>query len=240
MDQYSILDHIEQSQGVSLKTELNKFNEILAVSQKGNYREKIERFTAKIWSSAFSDRIMRCYIIADTYFTAQSFAFVYEVTAEEFQNRIGSVYKYAEEIKTEKDALEYFELLIEACIDWRILRNCSRKKNEIRRAVQYIKKHYDDPDLDLSAAAAKANLSASYFSAVFHQSTGVSFQNYLNALRIKEAQKLLNCTALSIADVAHKAGYIDYRHFSTVFRKKTGDTPSRYRLKNQKNPENDE
>ena len=46
---------------------------------------------------------------------------------------------------------------------------------------------------------------------------------------MEQAKKLLLTTPLSIADVAERSGYGDYRVFTKVFRKSEGITPSQYR-----------
>lgn len=56
----------------------------------------------------------------------------------------------------------------------------------VRRAVAYIQKNYREP-LKLADAAAAAGLSASYFSAVFHQTMGISFSKYLTEYRLQAA-----------------------------------------------------
>ena len=52
---------------------------------------------------------------------------------------------------------------------------------------------------------------------------------YLTNFRMEKAKKLLLSTPLSVAEVAERSGYGDYRVFTKVFKKSEGVTPSQYR-----------
>ena len=57
----------------------------------------------------------------------------------------------------------------------------------------------------------------------------MGFLAYLTNLRMEKAKKLLLSTPLSVAEVAERSGYGDYRVFSKVFKKSEGVTPAQYR-----------
>jgi len=59
--------------------------------------------------------------------------------------------------------------------------------------------------------------------------TGMTYQSYLNRVRIEQAKKLLNDDALSITDTGSAVGYSDLTHFERIFKKLTGITPSQFR-----------
>lgn len=99
----------------------------------------------------------------------------------------------------------------------------------IRQAKEYIEKHYADPDLSLNEVAARANLSASHFSAVFSQETHQTFKEYLTQIRISKAKELLRMTTLRSADIAYQVGYNDPHYFSSVFKRNTGLSPIEFR-----------
>ena len=58
---------------------------------------------------------------------------------------------------------------------------------------------------------------------------GLSYSEYLGRLRIDKAKELLRRTRLSATEVAHRVGIRDQSHFSKLFRKFEGRTPSEYR-----------
>lgn len=98
----------------------------------------------------------------------------------------------------------------------------------IEVAFQYIAAHFQT-ELTLEKVASIVYLNPVYFSQLFKQRTGVGFKDYLTQLRLDRAMNLLRDSELKIGDISERVGYPDVRHFSQIFRKKTGLTPSEYR-----------
>ena len=92
----------------------------------------------------------------------------------------------------------------------------------------YISEHFSNP-LTLEEVAAYVHLHPSYFSTLFKSSTGSSFKEYLNMVRIEESKRLLSNTDYSIIDIAVAVGFEDQSYFSKVFKKYTGLTPKQFR-----------
>lgn len=63
----------------------------------------------------------------------------------------------------------------------------------------------------------------------FKNATGDTPLNYLQNYRMGTAKDLLKTTNLTISDVMEKTGYHDNSHFTTLFKKTHGTTPSKYR-----------
>ena len=99
----------------------------------------------------------------------------------------------------------------------------------ISRARAYLSQHYADPNLMLQDVAGEVHLSQSHFSTVFAQETGLTFTQYLTALRIGKAKELLEATEMRSSQIAQEVGYNDSHYFSYLFKKTTGMTPSEYR-----------
>ena len=99
----------------------------------------------------------------------------------------------------------------------------------ISRARAYLSQHYADPNLMLQDVAGEVHLSQSHFSTVFAQETGLTFTQYLTALRIGKARELLEATEMRSSQIAQEVGYNDAHYFSYLFKKTTGMTPSDYR-----------
>ena len=103
------------------------------------------------------------------------------------------------------------------------------KSNEItRKAILYISRNFIR-NLTLDEVAEHVHLNPAYFSTLFKQSTGSSFKEYLNMVRIEESKRLLATTEHSIIDIALAVGFEDQSYFSKVFKKYTGLTPKQYR-----------
>jgi AraC-like DNA-binding protein len=89
-----------------------------------------------------------------------------------------------------------------------------------------------DPDLKLSFLAKKMEISEREISQIVNQNTNTNFSDWLNNFRINEAKKrLVNPQeyAPKIAAIAFECGFNTLSSFNTVFKAKTGFTPSEYR-----------
>ena len=103
------------------------------------------------------------------------------------------------------------------------------KGNEItKKAIRYISQNFSR-SLTLDKVAEHVHLNSAYFSTLFKQSTGSSFKEYLNMVRIEESKRLLSNTDYSIIDISLATGFEDQSYFSKVFKKYTGLTPKQYR-----------
>jgi AraC-like DNA-binding protein len=54
---------------------------------------------------------------------------------------------------------------------------------------------------------------------------------YVNLVRLKEAQKLLSAGGLNVTEVAESVGFESLTHFGRVFKASTGMSPKQYRLR---------
>ena len=96
-------------------------------------------------------------------------------------------------------------------------------------ARRYLAQNFTDPNLMLQDAAKAAGMSASRFSTVFAQETGMTFTEYLTSLRMAKAKELLRATTLRSSEIGTAVGYSDRHYFSYLFKKNTGMTPSEFR-----------
>ena len=58
---------------------------------------------------------------------------------------------------------------------------------------------------------------------------GVTFEKYVQGLRLERARQTLTVTSLSIERVARLSGFKSRPYFQSVFRRATGLTPAAYR-----------
>lgn len=94
--------------------------------------------------------------------------------------------------------------------------------------IQYINKHYMDP-LSLELLAKLFYMSPYYLCKVFKKSTGFTLIEYLNQIRVKEAQTLLRGSGLNVTEVAEKVGFGSVSQFGRVFKEISGVSPLKYR-----------
>ena len=98
----------------------------------------------------------------------------------------------------------------------------------IREIKKYVADHYAEP-LELSVIAEQFNLSYSYLSTYFSQTAKEGFSEYLNKIRIRHAQELLEDQSLPVARIGEMVGYTEHSYFCRVFKRITQETPSGYR-----------
>jgi two-component system response regulator YesN len=91
-------------------------------------------------------------------------------------------------------------------------------------AVDYIARHYRE-GVTLKQVAADCCINTSYLGQIFRKEMGCAFTDYVNGLRIREAQRLLTNPTLKVYEVAEQVGYTDYHYFLKIFKKVTGTTP---------------
>lgn len=108
------------------------------------------------------------------------------------------------------------------------LRELERQPGAISRAQAYLDAHYLEA-LTLTEVASYAGLSASYFSAQFHQATGVTFTTYLQQLRVAHACRLLRETSHPITEIAFASGFNCLSQFTRAFTRCQGCSASEYR-----------
>ncbi len=94
--------------------------------------------------------------------------------------------------------------------------------------LTYMRAHFQEK-LVLKELAKQFHLNANYCCALFNKETGGSFSEYLLAIRMKEAKRLLSHTSMSLEEIAEQCGIQDYSYFNKVFKKYSGETPSQYR-----------
>jgi AraC-like DNA-binding protein/mannose-6-phosphate isomerase-like protein (cupin superfamily) len=100
----------------------------------------------------------------------------------------------------------------------------------------FIKTNYH-LSLSLEQMANMVHMSSSHFQRLFKKTTGQSFVEYMQNVRIEESCRLLRTSALKIQDISNRVGYQDTRYFLRLFKKKTGTAPRDYRKKSlQKAP----
>ncbi|MDF2671090.1 MAG: hypothetical protein K0R67_3396 [Paenibacillus sp.] len=108
----------------------------------------------------------------------------------------------------------------------------SPTQRKISEMADYINYHYAER-LTLSTVAAAFHMSPYYISRMFKQVTGFSFVEYVNSIRIKEAQKRLRETRHQIIRIAEEVGFESVAHFGRVFKEIGGMSPKTYRRLNR-------
>ena len=104
----------------------------------------------------------------------------------------------------------------------------------IMTAMDYAKRHLRDR-ITISQIAAKCSMSVSNFQHFFRRITGYSFSEYLQRIRILEAEKLLLYTQLPIGEIAILCRLTDQSRMTMLFRNYYDLTPAVLRKKFHRN-----
>ena len=99
----------------------------------------------------------------------------------------------------------------------------------LRRVLEYIEAHLGE-NVSLSELAEVADLSLFHFAKLFKQSVGESPHQFVLRRRVERAKELLRNPEMSVLEASVRAGFADQRHFSKIFRRMVGASPSGCRL----------
>ncbi|WP_239628575.1 AraC family transcriptional regulator [Paenibacillus sp. H1-7] len=94
--------------------------------------------------------------------------------------------------------------------------------------IEYCNDHYTKP-LTLESVSSQFFISPYYLSRLFKRSTGFHFPEYINTLRIREAQRLLREESAKMIDISERVGYSTVTHFNRTFKQVTGMAPLTYK-----------
>jgi len=100
----------------------------------------------------------------------------------------------------------------------------------IMRAKNHIQHQYASR-LSRNELASALGCSPLTLSRRFKKETGFSIPVFVNRLRIERAKELLAKSALPVASIAQKTGFMTRRNFHVFFRKETGNSPLNFRRK---------
>jgi two-component system, response regulator YesN len=107
------------------------------------------------------------------------------------------------------------------------------KVQYIQEATLFIQDNLNR-NLSLIEVASHVHINPNYFSEIFKRETGMSYIEFVKALRIEKAMSILRETPAKISDVSKQVGYKDIKYFTKLFRLHTGMTPTDYRKKVEK------
>lgn len=139
--------------------------------------------------------------------------------------------KYLEQLQKDEsyeDLCFSLKEIVENFIQTIALPGAAQAHPVVRRAVEYIADHFDQP-LSIQSLADELEVSPSYFSALFSKCMGIGFHEYLTRFRVEEARQLLTATRRPINEIAVTVGYADQSSFTKAFKRVTGITPYQLR-----------
>lgn len=125
-------------------------------------------------------------------------------------------------------SLEILSLILRSLGDTPINEEKEDVKRRIYDTTLFIHKNYAN-DISAEECAKNISFSLSYFSRSFRAITGFTFKEYLNIVRIRQANQLIGSTDLPITEIAGRCGFNSTSHFIVTYKKQQGITPLAFR-----------
>jgi AraC family transcriptional regulator len=98
----------------------------------------------------------------------------------------------------------------------------------MKRVNEFINAHIEEA-ITLNELARNVGLSPSHFYSLFRKTVGTTPHQFVLHCRIQHAKSLLDKSGKSILDVALASGFRTHQHFSRIFHRLVGVSPSVYR-----------
>ncbi|WP_432696563.1 GlxA family transcriptional regulator [Marinobacterium sp. YM272] len=111
-----------------------------------------------------------------------------------------------------------------------ITRPASHSDAIIDQVQAWIANNYE-LDNPVERMVAQSGLAERTFKRRFQAATGYTPIEYVQTLRIEEAKQMLEATEMGTEQIGAEVGYTDPASFRRLFKRMTGITPARYRLK---------
>ncbi len=106
----------------------------------------------------------------------------------------------------------------------------------LKSVLLFCNENYLD-NIYLEDAAEALHVSKFYISHLFNNKLGISFNEYINSLRITDAVYLLEKKEGGMTEIAQRCGFNTTRTFNRAFKSMYGMSPSKYRKENAEKKE---
>lgn len=155
-----------------------------------------------------------------------------KISEEELEHIIFECKKLKEDMSSKSQMVIHLSRIAISSITLALLRKNTIPSGNIPRKIQkitsYINKNFDK-DISLENIAKEFETSANYLGKQFKNLLGITYNDYINRVRMRFACNLISSTDLSMKEIAHSAGYSSTEYFYSVFKKTIGVTPKVYR-----------
>lgn len=102
----------------------------------------------------------------------------------------------------------------------------------MERVIKVINDNIGNSDFNVEMLAAEVCVSRAHLHRKMKEITGITTSEYIRNIRIEHASKMIREKKINITQVAYAVGFNNQAHFSTVFKKHFGMTPSEYAAMN--------
>jgi signal transduction histidine kinase/ligand-binding sensor domain-containing protein/DNA-binding response OmpR family regulator len=98
----------------------------------------------------------------------------------------------------------------------------------MERIMKAINKNLSDSDFNVEMLTQEVGISRAQLHRKMKELTGISTSEFVRNIRLEQAARLLKEQKLNITQVAYAVGFSNLAHFSTIFRRHFGVSPSEY------------
>ncbi len=148
-----------------------------------------------------------------------------------------ALYSWAKHLQKEKHTQQPFENLLLDVFN-KFLKSKQKTGKSVPAWAKELKEmiqDHIDTNLSLKEISKNLDINPSYLSREFSKHfNNLSFGDYIRKQRIERAVELMNTPSYSLTDIAYLTGFSDQSHFTRIFKKHTGASPSDYRKKLKK------
>jgi two-component system response regulator YesN len=212
-----------------LKLDKKVIENYLRCGAKDDYEIFFNAYLRPLSETALRSNLIKNYIFVDVILATAKLVDELGGEVSKVIPEVNSIEAMLSDVRSVEQLREQVYKIISIGLAFRDSHPSGQHAHLIRQAKEYMEHHYADPELSLNEVAARANLSASHFSAVFSQETHQTFKEYLTEVRINKAKELLRMTTLRSAEIGYQVGYNDPHYFSSVFKRNTGLSPIEFR-----------
>ena len=96
------------------------------------------------------------------------------------------------------------------------------------RVMKVINDNLSDSDLTVDVITKEVGISRAQLHRKMKEMTGLSISEFIRNIRLEQAVRLLKEQKVNVTQVAYIVGFSNLAHFSTVFRKQFGVSPTDY------------
>lgn len=101
----------------------------------------------------------------------------------------------------------------------------------MERMLKIIDRHIDDRTLNVEKLSQEVGVSRAHLNRKMKDMIGMTPSDFIRTIRLRRACELLQKGDIEVTQVAYTLGFTSQPHFSSVFKKFVGVTPSEYRAK---------
>ena len=98
----------------------------------------------------------------------------------------------------------------------------------MERIMKAINEHLSDSDFNVEMLTKEVGISRAQLHRKMKEMTGLPISEFIRNIRLEQAVRLLKEQKINVTQVAYTVGFSNLAHFSTVFRKQFGVSPTEY------------